>query len=204
MAFYEDLTSDIKLCRNHQELNCVQDQKDLIEQNEEQEQVKRNCSQRCPLDCDSFFFESTISASDYPTEYYKNILLQHDLIRESMTLQYQYDPEKINANQTKIKVLTTKKKKSKPKKTYKIPKLNQTSFDLKNNVLMITVYYSSLYKTVIQETELVTFETLVGIIGGQLGLCIGISFLSLAETCEMVLSLIKVAIVYTFKKIFYK
>lgn len=195
MAFYEDLNPNYKFCSDMASLRCVETQKELLESNEE---AKRNCSNRCPLECDSIMYESTISGSDYPTEYYKTILMQHDLIKENINPKYQYDPEKLNENQIKVKSA----KKSKKKRKSNEIKPNIQTFDLKNNVLMISVYYSSLYKTIIQETELVTLETLVGIIGGQLGLCIGVSFLSLAETCEMILSLIKVFVVNLFKKIF--
>ena len=69
---------------------------------------------------------------------------------------------------------------------------------------MISVYYDSPYITIIQETELVNFDTLIGIVGGQLGLCIGVSFLSLAETAEMMLNLLKVLIFHLFNSLICK
>ena len=56
--------------------------------------------------------------------------------------------------------------------------------DIQNSVAKINIFYNEISYTALVETPTVTLNTLIGNIGGQLGLFIGISFLSLIEVVE--------------------
>ena len=61
----------------------------------------------------------------------------------------------------------------------KFSKYQNLSYDaIKQSILAINVYYEDLNYLVIQETQAYTFDSIIGVIGGQLGLCLGISLLS--------------------------
>jgi hypothetical protein len=66
-----------------------------------------------------------------------------------------------------------------PKEHTKLEKYAKKSF------LKLMVNYKTVEYTVIEENAQMTFETLLGSIGGQLGLFIGISVLSLMEVIEL-------------------
>lgn len=222
IAFYEGSPSNYSLCNDTKSFQCIKVQKDRLESNED---IKINCNDECLTECDSIKYETTISSANYPTEYYKNILLQNEIILEKLNRTCEYDPlvpprpkpkkdkKPINYNPWPTYYdepmpppppPPPERPPHRPPKQPKPPKPIDESFNLEKSVLMISVYYDSPYITIIQETELVNFDTLIGIIGGQLGLCIGVSFLSLAETAEMILNLLKVLLFHLFNSLICK
>lgn len=64
-------------------------------------------------------------------------------------------------------------------------KQNKTDANLiKSSILMLTVFYNDLKYTFIEENPAFTFDTMVGIIGGEFGFFIGASCLSFIELVE--------------------
>ncbi|XP_033116221.1 acid-sensing ion channel 5-like [Anneissia japonica] len=55
---------------------------------------------------------------------------------------------------------------------------------VKNNVVMLDVYYPVIRKQVYKQTKAMTFLALMGDIGGELGLCVGVSFITVVEIIE--------------------
>ena len=67
---------------------------------------------------------------------------------------------------------------------------NVTTFkDIKDTVLAVNVFYNDISLNLIKEYPAKTFEQLVAEIGGFLGLCLGISLLSIVEIVELVLKI---------------
>ena len=57
---------------------------------------------------------------------------------------------------------------------------------IRKSIVEINVYYDELKYTKVTQIAKTTFEYLMAIIGGTLGLCIGISFLSFVEIFEAI------------------
>lgn len=62
---------------------------------------------------------------------------------------------------------------------------NTEDFDIEKAILMVNVFYDQMYYTVINEAPAMTFEYVIGFIGGNFGLFVGISILSLVEIVEI-------------------
>lgn len=58
--------------------------------------------------------------------------------------------------------------------------------DVKKSVILLNVNYETMMSTVTEETPAMPFPTLLGNLGGQLGLFLGMSFLSFFEVLEIV------------------
>ena len=57
------------------------------------------------------------------------------------------------------------------------------------SLMYVNINYQNLYYTLVEENAAMTFQSLLGTVGGQLGLFIGISFLSLIEIIEIAIEL---------------
>ncbi|RNA20774.1 acid-sensing ion channel 1 isoform X2 [Brachionus plicatilis] len=69
---------------------------------------------------------------------------------------------------------------------------NLSSFSrIKSSVLAVEVYYDDIAMTLIKERPAKTWEQLVSEMGGILGLCLGISFLTIAEFFDLIAQIIK-------------
>jgi uncharacterized membrane protein len=60
----------------------------------------------------------------------------------------------------------------------------------KSGFLRISINYDKLYYTLIKENPAMSGNDLFGLIGGQIGLFLGISLLSLVEIVELIVSVI--------------
>lgn len=73
----------------------------------------------------------------------------------------------------------------------KTPLLSDLSLvDLKESLILLNINYQTMTTTIVEETPAMTFETLLGSLGGQLGLFLGMSFLSFMEIFEIVFILL--------------
>lgn len=72
----------------------------------------------------------------------------------------------------------------------KLATLNLSNQDLKESVLMLNVNYETMTTTIIEEISELSFPTLLGNLGGQLGLLLGMSFLSFIELFEMMVIIV--------------
>ncbi|XP_022785106.1 acid-sensing ion channel 4-like [Stylophora pistillata] len=61
---------------------------------------------------------------------------------------------------------------------------------LRRNFLELRVYYQDLNYQVIEETPAYELQSLLGEIGGQVGLCVGASLLTLLEFCDVILGVV--------------
>ncbi|RNA37539.1 acid-sensing ion channel 1 isoform X2 [Brachionus plicatilis] len=69
---------------------------------------------------------------------------------------------------------------------------NLSSFSrIKSSVLAVEVYYDDIAMTLIKERPAKTPEQLVSEMGGILGICLGISFLTIAEFFDLIVQIIK-------------
>ncbi len=62
--------------------------------------------------------------------------------------------------------------------------------DVKESVILLNVNYETMVSTIVEETPAMTFPTLLGNLGGQLGLFLGMSFLSFIELFEILFILV--------------
>ena len=67
---------------------------------------------------------------------------------------------------------------------------NVTEEVVKQHLLMVNIYYDELSTTLIEEKELYTFSKILSDVGGQMGMSLGASFISLIEIICLVFSVI--------------
>mgnify|MGYP002803827811 FL=1 len=91
----------------------------------------------------------------------------------------------------RMSTLTSKEKESKKKKGF--GGKNDTDFDFDENFLRVKIFYDELNLQKIVQSTYYDIQTLLGDIGGQMGLWIGISVISVFEFCELLISLCLVA-----------
>jgi hypothetical protein len=113
------------------------------------------CYEKCPLECNRVIYDSKISVASYPSRWYSKLL------NKSKSFQ-----NILNANKVK---------------------LNGDINDeyLKETILTVNVFYNELTYSEISESRAMTFDYMFGFVGGTIGLCLGISFLSLIELVEI-------------------
>ena len=62
---------------------------------------------------------------------------------------------------------------------------------IKNSVVKISIFYNDISYDALVESPVLTFDVLLGNVGGSLGLFIGISFLSLVEIFELIFEILR-------------
>ena len=119
------------------------------------------CDKNCPMQCSQIVYNTAISFSNYPTKWYSQKLIQD--------------------NGTFLRNLTEENQLS----------FDQWSFDyLQQTTLKLNIFYDDLTYTIVDEIPALTIENLIAYIGGNLGLFLGMSLLSLIETFELVFYII--------------
>ena len=78
---------------------------------------------------------------------------------------------------------------------------NETNFNIltaqiKNSFVKINVFYNDITYTLLHESPTTTWDSLIGQIGGQLGLFIGISFLSMIELLELFFETLRIVFIH--------
>ncbi|CAH3149477.1 unnamed protein product [Pocillopora meandrina] len=63
---------------------------------------------------------------------------------------------------------------------------------IRQNFLELRVYFQDLNYQVIEETPAYELESLLGEIGGQVGLCVGASLLTVLEFCDVILGIVRI------------
>lgn len=71
---------------------------------------------------------------------------------------------------------------------------NRTLDEIKQSILMVNVYYEDIFYTNISEIPEMNFDMLLSLIGGNLGLFLGISLLSLIEFIEIFFNLMMIVL----------
>lgn len=81
---------------------------------------------------------------------------------------------------------------------------NSTDLDyvslVKSSMLMVNVYYDDMFYIMVSEAPDVTLDQLIALVGGNLGLFLGISLMTLVETIELGFYLFCVSIGISRKK----
>ncbi|RMZ96523.1 acid-sensing ion channel 5 [Brachionus plicatilis] len=111
------------------------------------------CFEQCPEECDSVKYVYQTSQSNFPSPFYKKILMEFDKALNESKRGYVFE-------------------------------------NLDKYVLAVNIYYDEIATTTIEETPAKTIEQLVAEIGGFLGLCIGISFLTLIEIFDAIIKIL--------------
>ncbi|RNA37541.1 FMRFamide-activated amiloride-sensitive sodium channel isoform X1 [Brachionus plicatilis] len=187
--------SNLTICSNARSLKCAKEQKDSFDSSKNIDEV---CGRFCPDSCDQMIYSTSVTQTNYPTDYYATVLSgQSNLISRfyppvsfipsdsSLTQQTTTEASKIV-----IQFDTTTANSSPSSSTESTLEPPQIS-DLVSSVAMISIFYDELRYTFIQESPALNFETLLGLMGGQFGLFMGASFLSFAEILEMVINLVR-------------
>ena len=129
---------------------------------------QQKCPILCPVECESAEFKIKLSFSNYPTKIYAD-----QLIKMNSKL------GKFIQNNTIID--------------------DEENFkQLRKNILSLNVFYDDFDEMVVSEVPKTTVQDLIGIIGGNFGLFLGISILSFAELIEV---LIEVTLTILEKKV---
>ena len=124
--------------------------------------IYKICSPYCPLECNDITYSLSVSHSDFPNPNYAEILKKKPII------QSKFQKSKVFTNESLI----------------------VDNNELKKSIAAITIYYDDLKYTLISQIPKMSFEDLLANIGGQLGLFIGISFLSFVEIFDALIQVI--------------
>jgi hypothetical protein len=110
-----------------------------------------NCYNNCPIECTEVRYGMTISSSSYPTEWYADVLTSNAKFNSIINSGF----DLLN-----------------------LSFINYTNnfVELKNAVARLNVFYEDLRYTVIDDSQAMDVVTLLGILGGNLGLFLGIEF----------------------------
>ncbi len=124
----------------------------------------QTCLDECPTPCKYFEFETALSHSNYPTDYYFNLLNS-----SKSKLNTIYQPYLKEINKTS---------------------LSDIKETVVNSILAVNIYYKDRSYVFINENPSITVDTWFGTVGGVLGLFMGMSMLTLCELFEFLFLLI--------------
>lgn len=131
----------------------------------------RECyTKDCPVECDSISYETKISVADYPTDWYVETMNK-------------------SAQRHMYSVYGTKANFTGP--TYEL---------VKKTTSMINIFYDSVTYTSVTESQSISFDVLLGNIGGIFGLFTGASILSFVELGDLLMSSLIIVVKSKLKK----
>ena len=119
------------------------------------------CNVNCPMECKSQIYDVSISSAEYPTQWYAEKLIMD--------------------NGTAFKILTQNNQLNYSKWNYDY---------LKKTTLKLNVYYESLVFTHVYEAPAFTIDSLISFLGGNLGLFLGMSLLTVIEAVDFIFNVI--------------
>jgi hypothetical protein len=152
---YPELTYGKQACLTFEQFRChIELFKEFYKK-----EAESNCSQECPNYCESNTLSYTINQAKFPSKNFNAILL----LRENLLCMKLFAKScDLIKSQMDSNVLT----------------LEDIEAKMENKVLAINIYYEDLSYTVIEETPKTKVFDVISAVGGNLGLFIGISFLS--------------------------
>lgn len=185
---------NLTLCSTKESLLCVERQRGLFDR----QAISDLCQRDCPLECDTVEYKFETNEAVFPTNYYKTILTQDATIMDKFNIKNQFKPQRLpNPNISNVSITNAQSSAN-----FQVNNnSNNNSIGgggggpagfskLKGSVLTLYIYYETLRHTRISESELITFESLLGTVGGQIGLFMGASFLSFAEFIELIVDIV--------------
>ena len=114
------------------------------------------CDVNCPIECHQKIYDVSLSSANYPTDWYAQKLIEDNgHYLQKVILLNQLNYSKLNSDY------------------------------LKKTTLKVNVFYESLVYTHVFETPALTISSLIAFLGGNLGLFLGVSLLSLIEAIEV-------------------
>ncbi|RNA17960.1 acid-sensing ion channel 1-like [Brachionus plicatilis] len=146
-----------EICRDKMSLNCTQHQIDLLDRQD----IGKLCDAYCPDECDSLTYTKTVSSAYYPSVYYSNILQTQPNLVKKFNPENVFTPEEINDDSSEESDETDAKNLL---PTQQILEKIPTKEEIRESVLMISVYYDDLKYLYVSESQAITFETLMGVI----------------------------------------
>ena len=153
------LTYNQPPCMNTTQNKCVVSFYSKFFSNE----YKENCTKDCPENCNRISYNVFTSSSNFPTLNNKDYYLNYSLfkwIREYVNESANGDLNEKQKQQMELSLL-------------------------KSSIVSLKIYFEDLSVTLIEESPKTELVDLVASLGGNLGLFIGISFLSLVEFVEL-------------------
>jgi hypothetical protein len=127
------------------QISCIHDFQSAFYENAN---LIGDCYNKCPIECTRFSYDLSLSSSSYPTLWYSKVLTNNSKFN---TLINAYFEEK------------------------NVSFINYTDnfLELKNSIARVNVYYEDLRFTKIDDNPAMNFVTLLGTLGGNLGLFLG-------------------------------
>ena len=157
--------NDLKDCENPSEISCAM----IAADDFYNQDINTKCSPYCPRECDSITYSLSVSHSFFPNPKFSDFLISHP------TIQTKFQLAKTLTNDTKL---------------FTNDSVYIDKDELKKSLAMININYDDVKYTKVSQIPKMTFEDLLANIGGQLGLFIGISFLSFVEIIDTLIQII--------------
>ena len=156
---------NLKPCKTQTELDCLKN----VLNNAITQGLYNKCSPYCPQECNSIIYSLSTSHSFFPNPKFSDFLTSHPAI------QAKFRNSKNFLNNTSLVENNS---------IY----IDKDEFG--KSVAMININYQDLKYTMISQIPNMSFEDLLSNLGGQLGLFIGISFLSFVEIFDALVQII--------------
>jgi hypothetical protein len=77
-----------RICWQRSQLRCIRQQRAKLEVTP----LSEKCEKYCPKECDTIEYSTSVTNSAYPTEYYKKILQQQDILKSRFFIRYPFTP----------------------------------------------------------------------------------------------------------------
>jgi hypothetical protein len=123
-----------------------------------------NCTSSCPLECHRVDYDTKVSFASYPSRWYSTKLNQSGSFRRVLA----------KANISVDENIT---------------------FDyLKQTVLSVNIYYDEMSYIQMDESQKTDMSVVLGLIGGNLGIFVGVSILTLIEFIDLIINIISISI----------
>jgi hypothetical protein len=151
----------IQICYTRDMLKCVRSEREAYEK----ENLSVLCGKYCPEHCTSVFYSKELSFAYYPNSYYTKIISN----QSNLAKKYNYNLENFTAKKV-FGCYPLNRNISAPKF---VPKTTILTERIRDGTMMLSVHYTDLTNTLINESPAWTIETLIGLTGGQLGLFCG-------------------------------
>ena len=125
------------------------------------DKISAICSPKCPLECESIDYSLSVSHSYFSSPDYFKFLKTKQIFQSLLNNSSNYCNNSVEIENEVIR----------------------------KSIVEVNVFYDELKYTKVSQIAKMTFEDLMANIGGTLGLCIGISFLSFVEIFEAIIQL---------------
>jgi hypothetical protein len=172
LFFYDNLT-DLKPCLIEKDLKCIKNIKETVLDFSRLE----SCKKSCPKQCSEIFFTEKISFSKYPTKTYSDMIGNSSQFLKVLEKNFPNDPvylAKEDKELIRFDNITLPL-------SYKV---------MRKSLLKVNVYFESMNYDYIEESPVISKNSFISLLGGNLGLFLGASFLTIGELIVLVINFI--------------